>query len=786
MAMRNNDSNEVPSGTSIQKYTVNCSAFVIFLFLILVGATPAFGQFNVTFFGPETFARTQGKPQVQTAAIVLPPVVKGPYTLMVSNGSVVGTDRVSSASIVLNGAEVLGPSDFNQQVAMLQREVSLLPSNTLEVQLRSAPGSYVAISVTGVVSGDQILAKTTSQIDSTGGAVVLPGIATLNIPPGAASSSSIEIDAVVSPIMDFLAPELDSSFALINVPRIRIKSSASFSGPVRLQISAPNISNMLNQGSQVTFAALVRQLGADEESMDSLEGIGGHVCGVNAALCVTILPDWFANTDPFDPADPVIQVAAGTIPSIPGTSVPFMSLSNVQPSGASLTESTTQTLSVLGQLTLTPFAAQAPVSPFILSQGFSWSGPHHGVDLAVPNGTLVVAPLPGTVDPTRYGQQPSTGKTRACKNPTRIIPQGGGIGLWLLHQKDLSINLSTYYAHLEEQLVSRSEHVGELDSIALSDSTGGSCGPHLHFEVHFGAQPINPMPLLLNNIDMYLPLTLTLSLDGTLGAMEEFDGRSGSFQLDQSFQGIAPGTHTLSLELISPNLGSYVLQMWTVDVKAAQISSIQRITYNSLLIDSLPGTQFPRGGTYTAVIDGTGLADVTGFSASDPNVTGSVVSATDTQVTVQITSTPVPPGQTQLAPIPGVGFSLLLGSLVLSSGSVAMDIVAGSAPQVIAFTVTNGVSAIPRGIPTTVAYSSTILDSGNVQFFAVGCGACMIQFLQGPPGSQFETILPFLAIVTIPANSTDTSFSMAVGAVDGAGQGQFSQGGGRILSIPII
>src|ERR1019366_8763086 len=73
----------------------------------------------------------------------------------------------------------------------------------------------------------------------------------------------------------------------------------------------------------------------------------------------------------------------------------------------------------------------------------------------------------------------------------------------------------------------------------------------------------------------------------------------------------------------------------------AQIASIQRQLYGSPLIDSVPGNQFPGGGRYTAVIQGGGLANVTGFVATNLNVTGTVRSASDTAVTAQISSTPV-------------------------------------------------------------------------------------------------------------------------------------------------
>jgi hypothetical protein len=68
--------------------------------------------------------------------------------LRIENGDqVTGQDRVSSATVILNGVEIAGTSDFNQQVAVIERPVNLGASNTLTVRLSSKPGSYLTISV---------------------------------------------------------------------------------------------------------------------------------------------------------------------------------------------------------------------------------------------------------------------------------------------------------------------------------------------------------------------------------------------------------------------------------------------------------------------------------------------------------------------------------------------------------------------------------------------------------------------------------------------------------------
>jgi hypothetical protein len=208
----------------------------------------------------------------------------------------------------------------------------------------------------------------------------------------------------------------------------------------------------------------------------------------------------------------------------------------------------------------------------------------------------------------------------------------------------------------------------------------------------------------------------------------------------------------------------------TVESQAPEISSIQRITYESPLIDSLPPNQFPRGGTYTAIIQGSGLASMDSFSTPNANVTGTVISATDTQVNVLIASTPVKEDDTVDAPIPSVSFDLSSSLGSLDSVSVTLDIVAAPPPQVMNFQITNGVTQVQAGTTTTIQYAADILSSGNAQFFYVGCGLCQLTW--GPSsGGQFLYHLVWTDTATIPPDAPYTTYGMEVGAVDGAGQG---------------
>lgn len=55
--------------------------------------------------------------------------------------------------------------------------------------------------------------------------------------------------------------------------------------------------------------------------------------------------------------------------------------------------------------------------------------------------------------------------------------------------------LSTVYAHNSRLNVKVGQKVKKGQIIAISGSTGRTTGPHLHFEVRHGTDPIDPMVL---------------------------------------------------------------------------------------------------------------------------------------------------------------------------------------------------------------------------------------------------------------------------------------------------
>lgn len=98
---------------------------------------------------------------------------------------------------------------------------------------------------------------------------------------------------------------------------------------------------------------------------------------------------------------------------------------------------------------------------------------HNGLDIAVPTNTQVRAADDGVV--VVSGWEGGYGNYVA-------IDHGNGI--------------STGYGHNHRLLVSKGERVTKGQVIALSDSTGLSTGPHVHFEVRVNGAPANPIPYL--------------------------------------------------------------------------------------------------------------------------------------------------------------------------------------------------------------------------------------------------------------------------------------------------
>jgi len=147
------------------------------LFLVPLSAVTSHAMVDVVCFG-DNFVRGTGEPVPVSATF---PGISGLATVKLWNGAEDGEgETVSSSTVSVNGTEIFGPSNFNQNVNYLEAIVSLNEGdNTLEVCLKSKPGGKIRIEIT-----QEVDAAAAAFVGPTGGVVEGAG-AKIEIPPGA-------------------------------------------------------------------------------------------------------------------------------------------------------------------------------------------------------------------------------------------------------------------------------------------------------------------------------------------------------------------------------------------------------------------------------------------------------------------------------------------------------------------------------------------------------------------------------------------------------------------------
>ncbi|MFI3330404.1 MAG: M23 family metallopeptidase [Rikenellaceae bacterium] len=96
---------------------------------------------------------------------------------------------------------------------------------------------------------------------------------------------------------------------------------------------------------------------------------------------------------------------------------------------------------------------------------------HYGTDFAAPTGTPIYASGDGVV----------------TKNTHPYYAYGYHVNI------DHGFGYKTRYAHMSKILVKVGEKVSRGDTIGLVGSTGRSTGPHLHYEVIFNGEHVDPL-----------------------------------------------------------------------------------------------------------------------------------------------------------------------------------------------------------------------------------------------------------------------------------------------------
>lgn len=102
---------------------------------------------------------------------------------------------------------------------------------------------------------------------------------------------------------------------------------------------------------------------------------------------------------------------------------------------------------------------------------------HPGIDFAAPHGTPIYATADGVVKKANYNA-------------------GYGNAVVLDH----GYNYKTMYAHMSSFKVKEGQKVKRGECIGYVGSTGFSTAPHVHYEVHYKGDPVNPVYFFFNDL----------------------------------------------------------------------------------------------------------------------------------------------------------------------------------------------------------------------------------------------------------------------------------------------
>lgn len=154
--------------------------------LVLAQTTP-----DQVLLGPKQYLRTSGAPNEYTDTVTVPATVGPPFLLHIVNGQSTGQNRLSSAWVTVNNVQVAGPSDFGQNVAVVDRTITFTPStNQLKVKVASTSGGYLTITVYGTKILPTPTGLTPNPLNLTTGAT---GTLTATIAPAPTTAGSLTV-----------------------------------------------------------------------------------------------------------------------------------------------------------------------------------------------------------------------------------------------------------------------------------------------------------------------------------------------------------------------------------------------------------------------------------------------------------------------------------------------------------------------------------------------------------------------------------------------------------------
>jgi len=251
------------------------------------------GEFNA--FGPEMLTRTTEKPvNVQYNFTVLDPDEQ--FILRIDNGREI--ERVSSATLWLNGVQVVSPNQFKKTVSEIVQPVTLNFENQLVVQLNGQPGSGLTITVAGMDKE--------------------PPMITASVNPSANEAGWHNVDVTVSfecsdsqsGIADCTAPilvDLEAADQVVTgTARDNAGNTASVSVTLNVDKTPPVLSDFMPEDGETLPDPEVNLVGKVRET---LAGLSMVTCDANNTSDEAFVNEEVAIGDP---------VLACSLPLIPG------------------------------------------------------------------------------------------------------------------------------------------------------------------------------------------------------------------------------------------------------------------------------------------------------------------------------------------------------------------------------------------------------------------------------------------------------------------------------------
>jgi len=222
----------------------------------------------------------------------------------------------------------------------------------------------------------------------------------------------------------------------------------------------------LVEHQRVAFARLVADV---ERAVESLEGVADHLGTVTAGTT-------------HDDAEYEIKTVAG--------SDDFLT------PGADVAAVVTRLEAVEDRL-----ATLSETAAFVSAVGHSTLDADSDVPSAWPVGGRVTSGFGMRVAPIRGGWRMHPGLDISAASGTRVRSAGAGLVVFSGYRSgygntvvvDHGDGMKTLYGHMSRLGTKEGRRVSEGDVLGFVGSTGRSTGPHLHFEIRFRGEPVNPM-----------------------------------------------------------------------------------------------------------------------------------------------------------------------------------------------------------------------------------------------------------------------------------------------------